>query len=299
MSVAVALRELTLLLRKVPGGILVGELLRRPFSGEKKVVRVDDFDGDLVMYLDLSEHMQSQIFWYGTYSRDICFLLNRELKQGMVFVDGGANAGEITLLAAKRVGASGRVLSFEPLDPMADQLQRNIDENKLTNVEVLRVGLSRAAGEATIYIARDNFSDGSRHDGLGTLFPTRERGEEAGTVPLITLDAFCRDRGLHRLDMIKLDIEGGELAALEGAREVLATMRPALIIELGEQTCRAAGYAMRDVYDFISGCGYSLSRIERKGALTPIGRDELREFQNLYCVPVRKPDAEDDEYEPK
>lgn len=285
MFVATALRAVTIQLRKVPGGVLLGDLVRRPFSGARRVVRVDDFDGDLAMYLDLSEHMQSQIFWYGIYSREIRFLLDRELKEGMVFLDGGANAGEITLLAAKRVGRSGRVYSFEPMNDLADQLQRNVNANHLPHVEVLRIGLSSQAGNAVIYASQGRFADGSRNDGLGTLFPTDTRGEAVDTIPLVALDSFCCEQGLDRIDMIKLDIEGGELAALQGAQEVLSSMRPRMIIELGAQTCQAAGYTMRDVYDSISGYGYSLSRIERTGTLIPVQVEDLRDFQNLYCVP--------------
>jgi FkbM family methyltransferase len=279
-----SIRRITRLLRRIPGGILIGEIVRRPFSQSGRTVRVDDFDGDLSIHLDLSEHMQSQIYWYGMYSRDITCLMKRVVRPGMTVIDGGANVGEITLVAAKLVGPSGLVCSFEPVDGMADQLERNILANNLTNVQVVRAGLAREVGEATIYLAYDKFSDGSRNDGLGTLFPSGNRSRAAGTIPLVTLDGIIRERGGQRVDLVKLDIEGGELAALQGAGAMLREMKPALILELGDETCRAAGYSMREIWDYLAGFGYTFSRIERKGHLTSVTPDQLREFQNLYCV---------------
>ena len=76
---------------------------------------INDFDGDLTMRVDLSEHMGGKIFWFGYYDRDELMAINQILRPGMFVVDVGANIGEVTLFCAKRdVGGEGKVFSFEP-----------------------------------------------------------------------------------------------------------------------------------------------------------------------------------------
>lgn len=284
VSALYILRRLTNFLRTIPGGVLIGELVRTSMGTNRKTVRVDDFDGDLIMYLDLSEHMQGQIFWHGSYSIEIIALLKRVLPRGGTVIDCGANVGEISLLAAKLVGPAGQVYSFEPIGPIADQLDRHGQENNFGNIEILRVGVARESGASPIYMAAERFVDGSHHDGLGTMFPTETRSALVGEIPLVSIDDFARSRNLQRLDLIKIDIEGGELSALQGAKHVLATLKPALIVEVSAQTCEAAGYKMQDVYRFLEENGYTIYCIRRKGALKPIDVDDLSDFQNLYCI---------------
>ena len=281
MALESTLRRLTTALRNVPGGVLVGERIRKRFGRDARTLTVRDFDGDLTMHLDLGEHMQSQIFWHGSYSRNILYLLRKALRPGMTFVDGGANVGEISLVAAKRVGPSGRVLAFEPVDAFADQLQRHRDDNRLDNIEILRMGLSDRSGEAPLYLAENAYTDGTHHDGLGTLFRSDSRSRQAATIPLATLDGMLDGAAVH---LIKLDIEGAELQALHGARELLARQTPGIVIEIGRDTCRAAGYEMEDIFAFLEPFGYVFHRIGRKGALERIGAADLDRFQNVYCT---------------
>lgn len=278
------LRKLTMALRAVPGGVLVGEALRKPMARRRRHVRVDDFDGDLSMTLDLGEHMQSQTFWHGYYSRDIIFLLRRLLGPGKCLVDGGANVGEISLVAAKLVGPSGRVIAFEPVASFADQAEANVRANHLAWVEIHRTGLSAATGQASIYTVSEAFHDGTHHDGLGSLFAPENGAAPVGVVPTVSLDEFVAQGSYPRIDVLKLDIEGGELAALQGAVATLDQQHPAVIVEVNDQTCRRAGYVMRDILDFLSGLDYEFYRIGRRGSAAAITADGLADFQNVLCV---------------
>lgn len=278
------LRKMTLGLRQLPGGVIAGDVVRKMLGRRQRIVEVDDFDGDLRMSLDLGEHMQSQIFWHGSYSRNIIFLLERVLKPGLNMIDAGANVGEISLIAAKRVAPDGRVFAFEPVARFADQLEAHVAANKLTNLHLFREGLSDEAGEAEIYLAPERFRDGTQHDGLGTLFRTEVRSAVEATIPITTLDLFVERQGLRKIDLIKLDIEGSELPALKGGASVLREHRPALIIEVAEITCRAAGYEMDDLVGFAGDLGYAIHVIGRRGRLAPLERTGLTPFQNILCV---------------
>ena len=125
---------------------MFGEAVRRMFESQEVVQRITDFDSDITIYTDLSEHMQGQIFWLGAYSRDIIVLLKRTLSLGDVVIDCGANIGEISLVSAKQVGPLGKVYAFEPVKRLASILRRHADENNFQNITVMQAGAAGAPG---------------------------------------------------------------------------------------------------------------------------------------------------------
>jgi FkbM family methyltransferase len=280
------LRSATVRIKRIPGSVLALGLIRRYFFRRPLSLRVNDFDGGLAINLRLDEHMQSQIFWYGSYSRDVLLVIQRLLRPGMVVVDAGANIGEITLASAKRVGPLGRVYAFEPVPELADALTQNVRLNDFRQVSVERQGLSSERGNQKIYRASSHFDDGSRHEGLATLYPSGQRGSVIGEIRLITLDDFCQESGVSRLDLIKLDVEGAELPVLKGATKTLLRFKPHIIVEVQQSTANQAGYHATDILSFVRSLGYRFDVIARGGRLRPVHEGSLTRFQNILCSPV-------------
>jgi FkbM family methyltransferase len=268
----------------MPGTILLMEPLVRRFGPTTLPIVVNDFDGDLKMELDVGELMGSHIFWYGSYSRALLRLLDRLLRPGDTLVDAGANIGEITLYAAKRVGPTGKVLAFEPMSAIADVLERNAALNHLDQVQVRRVGLSDNAGTMSIYSSTEHFR-ARPHDGLGTLHPGGTRTRLVEEVEVKTLDQEVTEHGVRRIDVLKVDVEGSELPLLRGAVKCLERDRPWIAIEVQEETSRSAGYAQEDILEYLEQFGYTFRRLGRRGSLIPVSRDTLGPFQNLLCTP--------------
>ena len=250
VSMLLKARKASVALRKLPGTFPLINAVRKANYRSGTLV-VDDFDGDLKLELDLGEHVASRSFWFGHYEREVIIALGRLLKPGDVFLDVGANIGEMTVYAAKHVGHDGTVYTFEPIPHLAARLARNVELNRLKNVHIIRCGVSDTAGDAEIYIQAGQFEDGSVHQGLGTLFPTIGRGLSAGTVRLDTLDDFVARKRIGRIDGIKLDIEGAEYPALRGASGTIQRFKPWLIIEVGKATCAAAGYQPGELFGFL------------------------------------------------
>ncbi len=280
------LRKATIKVKSVPGSVLVLNLIRRYFIKKPLSVKIDNFDGDLMINLRLNEHMQSQIFWYGFYSRDILLVLRGLLRPGMVVIDAGANIGEITLVAAKMVGESGHVYSFEPQSEVAEELSQNVRLNNFNQVSIQKKGLSDEAGDKEIYRASADFHDGSKHEGLATLYPSEKRGAKAGVINLVTLDDFCEQTDLKQLNLIKIDIEGAELPALKGSIETLRRFMPYIIVEVQQETASQAGYNATDILTLLHPMGYRFDVIGRKGRLHPVDVTSLGRFQNILCSPV-------------
>ncbi|MEJ1098015.1 MULTISPECIES: FkbM family methyltransferase [unclassified Pseudoxanthomonas] len=267
---------------------LAQSLLRRCFRHAQGVIRIKDFDGDLDLDLDVSEHMQRRIFWMGYYSREIVALLDRIVHRGMVFIDVGANIGEITLVAAKRVGGAGQVISFEPMDAVADKLVANIGRNRLDQVTVVRTGLADAVGSAPIYASCGQGADHDEHHGLGSLYGGSAGEVAVQTIQITTLDSFLALNPISRLDIVKIDIEGAELPCLKGAVQTLRRFKPLLIIEVQAQSSTTAGYQQADILDYLAPLGYRFQSIGRSGRLRPLGARDLASYQNVLCTPTDK-----------
>lgn len=284
VGVASKLRAVTSRLVKIPGAVILFEPLRKHFAATNAELIVSDFDGDLVLPVRLNEHMESRIFWYGRYNRDVLILLRRLLQPGNVLLDIGANIGEIAMVAAKAVGSEGRIYAFEPAEDLADRLQVNIDRNQLPQISIIRKGLSNACGRQMLYASEMYGGDGMSHSGMNTLHRTDIRSQPIGEIELVTADGYFANLDLDHVDGIKIDVEGSELAALEGARRILVRHQPWIVIEVNEEMSQAAGHESNAILQFLAELGYSFQCIGRKGRLLPFSTDNLNRFHNVLCV---------------
>jgi len=241
-------------------------ILRRIFRFVDREVTIKDFDGKLSVRLRLSEHMQRRIFWMGYYSTDIILLLKKELKSGMTFIDVGANIGEITMVAAQCVGSSGRVVAFEPVSAISKRLVDHAEINGLSQIVVRREALGRNRGRMPIYASCGQYVP-DEHEGLASLYGECEGQEPIEYVDVIALDDMVASLSLSRVDLIKIDIEGGELACLEGAESVLRHFRPMLIVEIQEFSARKAGWNLEELFRYLQGLGYEFFAITSEGRL--------------------------------
>lgn len=252
-------------------------------------LEIDDFMGNLKFMCDLREHMGSQIFWRGHYSGSQLRLLSRFLPRSGVFVDVGANHGEFAVHAASLVGREGRVIAVEPVSVVRQRLQKNIEINGFTNVEIVPLALLDRAGSMGIFGAADAVDDGTIHEGLPTLFRIDQRAKKLEDVAVAMMDDVLQELGVERIDMIKLDIEGGELAALKGGQRSLQRFKPILVFEVAEVTCQAAGHSPAQLLEWVMAQGYRIEILEHDGRTrrwTP--SDALARFQNVVAMPDSK-----------
>lgn len=260
---------------------LSAAVLRR-FAGRSRVVELDDFDGDLRLRLDLADHIESQIFWYGTYSTALLTVWDKLVRPDSVFLDVGANIGEHTLYVAKRA-PRGRVFAFEPVAELFARLETNLRLNDLSQVTPVRAAVAEVEGEGEILVPKVRWVDGTIwHEGVMTPLAGHEQAGERERVRLLTLDRYAAEVGLERVDLVKMDIEGAELRALEGGRELLREHRPAMILEVNARTTAGAGYEVGDLFGFVRALGY------RTYAIAPAGRvracDETNHSRDILCL---------------
>jgi FkbM family methyltransferase len=171
----------------------------------------------------------------GVYEPRLTEFLKQVLDPGMAVVDGGANVGYFTLLAAKLVGDSGRVYAFEPEPRNFGFLQRSVERNGVENVVLTRGALSDRSGAETLFLDRSNFGEPS--------FRESNVSDPAGAVEVrtVTLDEFFAGQSESRVDLIKLDTQGAEGLVLAGAEAVLAQRALTIVMEFCPWSLRNMG----------------------------------------------------------
>jgi FkbM family methyltransferase len=181
-------------------------------------------------------------------------LVSRLLTPDSVFLDVGANVGVYSLLASK-VSPLARIFAFEPTRKTFDLLHRNLHLNDAHNVTPLHLALGNFTGEAKLNLNVPG------KDGLNTMGnlshpDTEPAGQE--TVPITTLDAFLLSAAIDRVDLIKVDAEGAELAIFEGASSLLQQPdAPAILYEAFTFITRGFDYHPVEIYWLLDRHGFA------------------------------------------
>ena len=173
------------------------------------------------------------------------------LRPGAVAIDVGANLGEWTVPLARAVGVAGRIIAMEPVPRNAAALEATLAANALRQAEVLRSAASDQDG--TVEFVVPVVTSARIDTGTARIGPACA-GHEALRVPRRSLDSLAAERGLDRLDLIKIDVEGHEHQVLDGAAGILGRWRPVLVIETGHE----AQGSRAVIHDQLGGLGYRM-----------------------------------------
>ncbi len=225
------------------------------------------------------------IFVSGIFEKAEAMYVSKFLKPGMVFFDLGANLGQYTLLAATCVGIDGRVHSFEPSDRMFSELEYNVNLNDLSHICILnKVAVSNTAGQAKF----SRYEPGAEVFGsLGAQQRDNKVIIDHDIVNTITLDAYVENKKINHIDLIKVDIEGAELLAMQGAKNILAKSdAPGILIEMADINTVGLGYFAVDIWDYLNNFGYTFYRINKRGRLCHLAQrpSDFSKAQGLLAV---------------
>lgn len=208
--------KLRLLLKKLPEGHLKSliknissfTMNRLPLpietvviDGEKiRVYKDNVFDNELQ-----AKELKSYLSYY-------------QIKKGDYILEAGAYTGLFTVFASKKVGRTGKVISFEP-DPYNNiMLKRNLALNKIKNVTIVKKGLYSKEDQLPFDIQ----SIGSNIVSLNTPFHNRKT---INKIPVTTADIELKRLKINKIDFVTMDIEGAEIEAMEGFKETIKKNR--------------------------------------------------------------------------
>lgn len=231
----------TLLERTKPGAIIKARLA----------------DGH-TMWLKVGDQISHHIFVNGVHESTATSTILPFVTPDMVILDIGANVGYYSLLFAQRTGPRGRVYAFEINPAVLDVLERNVSTSGLDNLETVRLAVSDEDGTVDFFVPKPG------DEGEGSLREsTRYDAEQVMQVRATTIDHFLEEHAIDRVDLIKIDIEGGESAAFAGAHRLLSsTHRPIIMFEALDSACANFGIDWLGVLDQVRGYGYVIHQVD-------------------------------------
>jgi FkbM family methyltransferase len=188
------------------------------------------------------------------------------VRSGMTVIDVGAHVGIYAMMASRKVGPAGKVISVEPSPANAGLLRRHLRVNQCDNVEVIEAAIGEKPGEIAFTFRPDPtdpaaFANSMAYDIEG----------ERTTVPVVTLNDVCRSL---TPGLLKIDVEGAELLALRGADAVLGRHRPVVIVAIHPEPMRMLGTTPRQLVEYMTGLGYAGKTLDGRDADDP-GFEEL------------------------
>jgi FkbM family methyltransferase len=208
----------------------------------------------------------------------------RFLQPGMTFLDIGAYHGIYSVIATQRVTRSGTVMAFEPSPRDRRWLRINALLNGLWRLRVEPYALGAQAGRTSFFVVVSGYTTMNSLRKPATDHPTQEV-----SVDVTTLDAYCATSGLRRIDLMKIDTEGGELDVFRGATAVLERYRPIIICEILDWVTKPWGRAAVEAVDYLAERGYQWFEFDEDGRIFPHARrEQYPEVKNYLAVPQEK-----------
>jgi FkbM family methyltransferase len=229
--------------------------------------------------LNPADYEHEGLFWTGAKDRWDLFHLRQLVPPGGVFFDIGANIGYYSLTLANGLQKRCQVHAFEPTPATYERLRRHIEWNGMAQaIEAHQLALSDTSGTANLIQRADN-SGASR---LGV-------DAQGVAVPVTTLDRFCDERGINRLDAIKIDVEGYEARVLRGGQSTISRLKPALIVEFWTTGLARADATVDELADLLRSFGYKLYKPVRD-RLIPITVPPCTDIpENVFCFHNDRP----------
>jgi FkbM family methyltransferase len=162
------------------------------------------------------------------------------IKENDIVFDVGANNGYFTIYAAQKA-KSGKVYAFEPVSALADLIRKNAAVNRLDNIQIEQFALGGKSGEADFFISK-------QHNGCHSLYH-RAADDEPVRVRLLTLADFCAQKGIVKIDFLKMDCEGAEYEILLNLDRTALSMIGKIAMEHHDDIL--AGRTHGEIVDFL------------------------------------------------
>jgi FkbM family methyltransferase len=196
--------------------------------------------------------------------------LYRLVSKNDTIIDVGSNMGETIMNFSKIAGEKGEVHGFEPDRINYQRCVENLNLNNFSNIYLNNVGLGNIAREFKIKVDTPSNRGGNR-----ITSDTNDPNTEI--INIITLDDYIRNKGIKKINLIKIDVEGFELNVLKGAEESLKQFKPNLFIELDDNNLKLQGDSARDLISFLLALNYKVENADTNEMI-----DTFLNFNNCH-----------------
>lgn len=236
-----------------------------------------EFIPGTVINLDLNDYLQRWIYCHHLTDDFDYFMLGKVLQKGEHFVDIGANIGITSLIASRAVGEAGMVYSVEALPGTRRELNRNVAANGLGNVKVIPCAILDEDKDVEFFASTDGNIGGSSISNAGEKAP-----------PIVVeghkFDSLIENKTIEKCDVLKMDIEGAEVLALKGMKELFLNNKPrAVMIEVSHKLLGQFGAKPSEIIEFFLKHHYLWYTATANG-FKPSGQLEIGDFANLWAI---------------
>ena len=228
--------------------------------------------------VDLTEGIDLSLYVFGNFQDNVTRNKYYSIPADAVVIDVGANIGSMTFKFAG-MAPKGHVYAFEPTDYAYAKLFKNISLNpqfasRITPVKRFLADQDRLKHEMKAYASwKVDGSIPNPHPLHGGAI------KSADSVPAVTLDHFCLENGIQRIDLIKIDTDGHEYKVLKGARKMIKKYRPYVVFEIGGYVLNEQQLEFKQFYDYFENLGYRLLNAKNGKRIT------VRNF--THQIPLR------------
>jgi FkbM family methyltransferase len=217
-------------------------------------------------------------------------LVKNLVKPGMVVFDVGANVGDYTLLFSQIAGNQGIVYAFEPTSSVFGKLQSRIEEKSCGNVKVFQNAVFSEDGFTEFNEFPEEYSVWNSIGKPQMLVPNSSTEyvpiAQSRTVTMISLDSFCQQQDVSRIDYLKIDVEGAESDVLQGAIALLKAKAIGFIqFEISQKMLEGLDRQAKDTFDILAKHGYECHRINPDGTVGEIASDSSSFYENYIAFP--------------
>jgi FkbM family methyltransferase len=211
---------------------------------------------------------------YGFYELGTLQVIDACLRPGDCFIDAGASVGQMSFVAAKKVGNDGRVLSFEPHPKRYEELLIGIDINDFRNVSAFNLGLGNRKDSLKLYVDLPSPS---------MVEPSHQSA--SFDVEIATLDSVLIDQPVSSIRMMKIDVEGYEGLVLLGASSLFSSTAPPIVcFEYGFYPHGREQDPVTILREFNDYRFFQLSGTKsRLGKLIEVAPNRFRPHDNVFC----------------
>jgi FkbM family methyltransferase len=206
------------------------------------------------MYVDPNEYLGRAIL-LGYAESHLVYFIKQVIREGDVCVDVGANQGYIALHLARGVGSDGRVVAIEPIEPIFQRLQANIEYNRAHQV----ICVQSAAGDCvqTVdmwYNPAESILSSVHHRSSAQAIRVRVQQEPVDSI----LERLLTSTQLDKLILVKIDVEGYEPMVLKGLQQTLRRSKPLLWMEKNPNHLQEGGFTTLDMVAPLHELGYNI-----------------------------------------
>ena len=239
------------------GSELIMYLKKRSESNKKPY----DVGNGIKMYIDYTDRRQLNLILRRDREKITKEVFLKNINKGDTIIDCGANIGEFSLLAARKVGPTGKVISIEPARKIATKLKENFLLNNFDNFKILELAVGDKPHKATLY--EHGISEASSLDSTLLGKPTTGTSE----IQVETLDNIISSLDIDKVDMIKIDVDAFEYETLLGCRESFSKNRiKNILCEVHYSLLKKRGINDNMIYDMLKKNGFSVEFIVKDEA---------------------------------